>query len=291
LALAYRVTKEDRYAEHAGRLLRTWFLDEATRMNPHLRYAQAIPGIQRDIQGRRWLIYHADSAVVTSPPDDPLANIDTGVYGADSLGNVIFTRPDNLSGRSDSLTVMLMSRRTGARQAIARLQGQPAFPGKSVYGYLGYEQAFLDRDGWAAILRVDPYRVDWRDPEGEWTYGEPIETTDRELTEADKDWRIAVMSRGRPTPMSKDEVGWPKAIPPFGHQRFPFTWRGSIAIERTRAHDDSTRRYDIVDRSGRRIQTLVIPLTMKIQGFGSQGPFLTMEGPDGEVRLRSYAWQ
>jgi len=45
LSLAYSATGESRYAAHAGKLLRTWFLDETTRMNPHLRYAQAIPGI------------------------------------------------------------------------------------------------------------------------------------------------------------------------------------------------------------------------------------------------------
>ena len=44
VALAYALTDEEKYAEHAVKLLRVWFLDEETRMKPHMRYAQAIPG-------------------------------------------------------------------------------------------------------------------------------------------------------------------------------------------------------------------------------------------------------
>jgi hypothetical protein len=45
LALAYYFEEDQVYAAKAAQLLRTWFTDPATRMNPHLRYAQAIPGV------------------------------------------------------------------------------------------------------------------------------------------------------------------------------------------------------------------------------------------------------
>jgi hypothetical protein len=44
LALAYYFTEDARYATKAARLLRVWFLDPATRMNPSMTYAQGVPG-------------------------------------------------------------------------------------------------------------------------------------------------------------------------------------------------------------------------------------------------------
>lgn len=45
LGLAYYLTGREEYATAAARLVEVWFLDDATRMNPHLDYAQRIPGI------------------------------------------------------------------------------------------------------------------------------------------------------------------------------------------------------------------------------------------------------
>ena len=68
LALGYYFTRDEKYAEHAAKVLRTWFLDPATKMTPHFRFAQAIPGVN-DGRGTglieaRGLIDAADAAIL-----------------------------------------------------------------------------------------------------------------------------------------------------------------------------------------------------------------------------------
>jgi hypothetical protein len=47
LTAAWKLTGKRKYADHAGRHLRAWFADPATRMNANLEYAQAISGITK----------------------------------------------------------------------------------------------------------------------------------------------------------------------------------------------------------------------------------------------------
>ena len=44
LGLAFYFTGNEAYAAHATKLIRTWFLDADTKMNPHFKYAQAVLG-------------------------------------------------------------------------------------------------------------------------------------------------------------------------------------------------------------------------------------------------------
>ena len=45
LGLAYYFSSEEKYAEHAAKLLKVWFLNPETKMNPNLNFAQAIKGV------------------------------------------------------------------------------------------------------------------------------------------------------------------------------------------------------------------------------------------------------
>ena len=45
LALAYYFSENEEYAKHAGKLIKVWFLDSATAMNPNVNYGQAIKGV------------------------------------------------------------------------------------------------------------------------------------------------------------------------------------------------------------------------------------------------------
>jgi hypothetical protein len=60
LALAYYLTGEESYAAHAAKCLQVWYINPATRMNPHLQYAQAVPGRN---QGRYIGMIEADGVV------------------------------------------------------------------------------------------------------------------------------------------------------------------------------------------------------------------------------------
>ncbi|MEH0425483.1 alginate lyase family protein [Streptomyces stelliscabiei] len=76
LSLAWYYTGRKRYAEKAGQVLRTWFLDPATRMNPNLDHAQFIPC---KFDGRA--IGIIDFSQSYTSVLDALALLDTGAPG------------------------------------------------------------------------------------------------------------------------------------------------------------------------------------------------------------------
>ncbi|WNO75753.1 alginate lyase family protein [Streptomyces sp. AM8-1-1] len=76
LSLAWYYTGERKYAEHASKILRTWFVDPATRMNPHLNHGQFIPC---KYDGRA--IGIIDFSQMYTSVLDAIAILDTGAPG------------------------------------------------------------------------------------------------------------------------------------------------------------------------------------------------------------------
>ena len=47
LVAAYLLTRDEAYAEHAGKFLRVWLLESDTRMSPHMDFAGVLPGTRQ----------------------------------------------------------------------------------------------------------------------------------------------------------------------------------------------------------------------------------------------------
>ena len=66
LALAWYFSNDEKYAARAAQQLRAWFLDSATRMTPHLRFAQLVRGNPQErgsgIIDTRWFIEAVQAA-------------------------------------------------------------------------------------------------------------------------------------------------------------------------------------------------------------------------------------
>lgn len=66
LALAWYLTGDEKYATRSAAHLRAWFLDSATKMNPHLRFSQLVRGNPAErgsgIIDTRWFIEAVDAA-------------------------------------------------------------------------------------------------------------------------------------------------------------------------------------------------------------------------------------
>ena len=147
-----------------------------------------------DLMGRRWLILDGDRIVTTVPPDNPTVKALQGLFlGADAAGHVMREEfaeaqvAQSVSDERDSSSLVRYHRSTARVDTLAKLMRRPAVSTRQTNskGEVTFARSRLLRlrvgeqyvahpDGWIAIVRVNPFRVDWRSPEGRWTLGAPL---------------------------------------------------------------------------------------------------------------------
>ena len=144
-----------------------------------------------DARNGRWLVLHGASIVATIGADAPaLVNSGRTPTGADFHGHIIVTRPISAGSspmpRPDSGLLVRIARQTGkadtvaslrARPTTIRVQGpadRPTSVTVTMNPLATGEAAALFPDGWIAVARLDPYRVDWIAPDGKRIMGAPL---------------------------------------------------------------------------------------------------------------------
>jgi hypothetical protein len=136
--------------------------------------------LMADWRNGRWLVLLKDQIVHTLPPDHPANKASWGLLrGSDSRGHVLTTTSPPIRegtptlGKADSIAAVIVTVATGASDTVGRLRTAPLTiwternqAGKVTRAGLTYppfsvaEEPLLFPDGWLAIARLDPYRVD-----------------------------------------------------------------------------------------------------------------------------------
>jgi hypothetical protein len=267
--------------------------------------------LMSDYFGGRWLVLHGDRIVQTIPADAAAWKATRGLpVGADTLGNLLgIQEPPASSGafvrdKSDSNRVMLVARTTGRVDTIATVLMRPASgtrqvnPTGEVISFrmssprlTTGEETMLFPDGWLAVARLEPYRVDWRAPNGRWVRGSALPFTVVALNAREKEAyadRVERSSGTRPT-MTAD-TPWPATMPPFLSRPLLDTPEGNLVVLRTQSADHPENRYDVVDRSGRLVRGMTLPGNQRLVGVGWRGAYVAETDDDGIQRLRRHPW-
>ena len=275
--------------------------------------------IMLDAMARRWLLLDGATIVGQQSPDHPAVLASGGFFThSDTLGHVLTRRvPERADGltvtdRRDSSNLVLVRRSTGVAQTVARVRnverrieidrasdGRITRSSSMVVGPLrSEEQAVLFADGWLAIARLDPFRVDWRAPTGAWTRGAPLPVPEIRVTARERDAFFARNPNafgpssvpGLPATPRPTASDFPATVPPFALAAVSDGPAGLLLIKRHRSADVGPSHYLLVDRRGALVGELVLPDNTSIVGAGPRSVYVVVKDEDDLQTLRRHAW-
>lgn len=255
---------------------------------------------------QRWLMLDGARIVATLAPDAPAVSAVRGIArGTDERGHVYSADFVASGGRpvGDSTVLLRVTRKTGAVDTLAKLKAlvprrastaeRNGFFSFSLPTLEAADEAVPFADGWVAIVRANPYRVEWRSADGRWTRGAPLPFV--AVRADDKEKRAHMARLAAPTgktPSPPDSIGdWPATLPPYRSPALLLASPdGRVLVPRLPLADRPEARYDVVDRRGALDGQLVLATNERIVGFGTASVYVSVTDDDGIQRLRRHAW-
>lgn len=227
------------------------------------------------------------------------------VRGADRLGNLIGLRQSRSEttprGRVGVMEIVKASRTSGSAQVVASdLKGlEVASPrGSAADGlrlqavvYSAPDQVVAFSDGWIAIVRQDPYRVEWVRPDGTRLVGTVLPWSYPPVTQAmQARWAAGARSSGSGRPVTPQQMVFAERIPPFQADAAHEAPSGEVLIRRIVLPDSTTARYDVVGRDGNLRRQFLLPKEARVVGVGAAALYLAVRDADDIERVHRYAW-
>lgn len=176
-------------------------------------------------------------------------------------------------------------------------------PGRGSPAFRTAAQWAAGRDGQIAIVRPNPYSVEYIDSRGVRTKGKPIPYRRIRVTAAhQKQWRddqerprpVMMMTPGDQGPRPGvrvrrpfEPVEWPDHLPPFLHPAVQIDPGGVVWIHRT-TNAGAPEVFDLVDRLGNLVGHVQTPARTRIVGFGRSHLYLVRLDADHQEFLERY---
>ncbi|MES2305669.1 MAG: hypothetical protein V4558_09180 [Gemmatimonadota bacterium] len=227
----------------------------------------------------------------------------------DSLGNLytMGSLGHPRTGR-DSLPLLRVDRHGVVTDTIAYLLQQefrsvagpdPRMSLGLLVGFSPQDAWAVAPDGWVAVVRAEPYRVDWFSPTSARIRGQVIPYAALPVTNADHDAaraqlraaappRVTTNGESRNLAMPVIEPPLRDVRPPFPPQRLAPDPRGRIWVGRSAAADATERTYDVLDRRGVVVDRVAFPAATRLVGFDARSLYTVRKDDDDLLHLQRF---
>lgn len=152
------------------------------------------------------------------------------------------------------------------------------------------DQVLLFPDGWIAFAFNDPYRVEWRRPDGRKVGGQRLPFVRVRVTEKEI---CAIIRRTNPkADCARVRVpDVPEVLPAFFDNALVPAPSGDLLVRRAPSATSTFTYYDVVDRTGGLRRVLRLEKNQSIVGCGSRSIYVITEDDVGLQWLTRHPWR